>query len=336
MNEKNKKLWLELYSIADKILKLEPCQKLTDNNLLMYISNKNNDVYYFATMGGLDLYKGIIVFDSKEVGRYLKFSNNDYPLRTLRNYQEGILCNFCRRDNISNENKKIIKELGLKFRGTWIAFEKFEKGYEAYSLDIEQVKIAIDAFTSYYEMVKNIIENDIKIDFEAGKTLLRIFDKENQCFIDNVTDIFFPDSEFNVIQISDYLKNQLKEIPKTELSIEYEFLNYLPIKLKELKEKDGKTKFPRMRILADRKTGYILMHDLIKDSNYKDEADYVLESLDKLIEFITKYGRPKEIYVRDEETKALLSDLESGIDIKMKLSPRLDAIDGAYDLFDLM
>lgn len=81
-------------------------------------------------MGGLNLHKGIMVFDSKEVGRYLKFSNNDYPLRTLRNYQEGILCNFCRRDNISNENKKIIKELGLKFRGTWIAFEKFEKEYK--------------------------------------------------------------------------------------------------------------------------------------------------------------------------------------------------------------
>lgn len=40
MKEKNKKLWLELYSIADKILKLEPWYKLTDNNLLMYISNK--------------------------------------------------------------------------------------------------------------------------------------------------------------------------------------------------------------------------------------------------------------------------------------------------------
>ena len=60
--------------------------------------------------------------------------------------------------------------------------------------------------------------------FNLLSILLRIFDKENQCFIDNVTDIFFPDSEFNVIQISDHLKNQLKEIPKTELSIEYEFL----------------------------------------------------------------------------------------------------------------
>lgn len=333
MKEKNKKLWLELYSIVDKILKLEPWYKLANNNLLMYASEENNDVYYFVTMGGLDLYKGIMVFDSKEIERDLEFFNNDYPLSTLRNYQEGILCNFCRRDNISNENKKIIKELGLKFRETWIAFEKFEKGYETYSLDIEQVKIAIDEFTSYYEMVKNIIENDIKIDFEAGKTLLRIFNKENQCFIDNVTDIFFPDSEFNVIQISDNLKNQLKEIPKTELSIEYEFLNYLPIKLKE---KDGKINFSRMRILADRKSGYILMHDLIKDSDYKDEADYVFESIDKLIEFITKYGRPKGIYVRDEKTKALLSDLESGIDIKIKLSPRLDAIDGAYDLFDIV
>lgn len=49
-----------------------------------------------------------------------------------------------------------------------------------------------------------------------------------------------------------------------------------------------------MRILADRKSGYILMHDLIKDSDYKDEADYVFESLHKLIEFITKYARPKK------------------------------------------
>lgn len=79
MKEKNKKLWLELYSIVDKILKLEPWYKLANNNLLMYASEENNDVYYFVTMGGLDLYKGIIVFDSKEVGRNLEFFNNDYP-----------------------------------------------------------------------------------------------------------------------------------------------------------------------------------------------------------------------------------------------------------------
>lgn len=78
------------------------------------------------------------------------------------------------------------------------------------------------------------------------------------------------------------------------------------------------------------------MHDLVKDSDYKDETDYVFESMDKLIEFITKYGRPKGICLRDEETKALLSDLEREIDIKIKLRPRLDAIDGAYDLFDIV
>ena len=56
MKEKNKKLWLQLYSIVDKILKLEPWQKLTDNYLLMYVSEINNDIFYFATMGGLDLH----------------------------------------------------------------------------------------------------------------------------------------------------------------------------------------------------------------------------------------------------------------------------------------
>lgn len=46
MKEKNKKLWLELYSIVDKILKLEPWYKLTDNNLLMYISNKKRCILF--------------------------------------------------------------------------------------------------------------------------------------------------------------------------------------------------------------------------------------------------------------------------------------------------
>lgn len=46
MKEKNKKLWLELYSIVDKILKLEPWQKITDNNLLMYISNKKRCILF--------------------------------------------------------------------------------------------------------------------------------------------------------------------------------------------------------------------------------------------------------------------------------------------------
>ena len=66
------------------------------------------------------------------------------------------------------EIKKIIKALGLKFRGTWITFENYEKGYEPSPLNIEQVKIMTKALENFYMMFKLYIENKIEVNFDIG------------------------------------------------------------------------------------------------------------------------------------------------------------------------
>ena len=51
MKLKDKELWLELYEIAEKIQKLEPWKYLWDMDLLVYLCQPLNEVFYCSVMG---------------------------------------------------------------------------------------------------------------------------------------------------------------------------------------------------------------------------------------------------------------------------------------------
>ena len=50
MKLKDKELWLELYEIAEKIQKLEPWKYLWDMDLLVYLCQPLNEIFYCSVM----------------------------------------------------------------------------------------------------------------------------------------------------------------------------------------------------------------------------------------------------------------------------------------------
>ena len=52
----------------------------------------------------------------------------------------------------------------------------------------------------------------------------------------------------------------------------------------------------------------ILIADMCDKKNYKSQKDYIYESLEKLIDYFIEYGIPKKMYVRDNQTKAIVKD----------------------------
>lgn len=76
--------------------------------------------------------------------------------------------------------------------------------------------------------------------------------------------------------------------------------------------------------------GNVISHKLIDKNDYKNESDYIIESLELLVDNFYKMGRPKRIYVRDEETKMLLKDIADKAKIKLIVKPKLKAIDEFY------
>ncbi len=336
MELKDKELWLELYEVAEKIQELEPWKYLREMDLLVYLSEPLNEVLYCSVMGHEGMYKSIAIYQEEQIHGFLELEKGQYPNQQLINYQECITCNFLSRQETLPKNREIIKELGLSFRGIWISFENFEKGYEPSPININQVKIMIEALKNFYMMFRLIIKEGAKIDFENGKTLERRYDKKKKLFFNYLVPLILPEKHFNTIETGLEFEENIMKLPQTEMELEYEFLNYVPIRIKNNKEQDGRYYYPIARFLAERKSGFAISHKLIDKNDYKSKNDYILESAGFLVDYFYKVGRPRSIYVRDEETKMYLKDILDKAKIKIVVSPKLKVIDEFYRYLERM
>ena len=334
MKLKDKEAWLELYEIAKKIQKLEPWKYLWDVDLLMYLSEEMKDIFYCSVMGRAGMHKAIAVYQGNQINGILDYVKNEYPNYMLVNYQECLMCNFISRQETLPQNREIIKELGLSFRGTWISFECFEKGYEPNPINIKQVKIMIEALKNFYMMFRAIIEQGMKVNFQAGEVLARHYDKDKKLYLNYPNQLIIPKKDYNIIAVNDEFEGDIKKLPQTEMELEYEFLNYFPIRIRENKEKDGRYYYPRVRFMADKKSGLVISNDLINKNDYKSENEYIIESVELLINYFYKFGRPKRLYVRDEESKMYLKDIAEKAQIKLVVRPKLKIIDEFYNSMD--
>ncbi len=336
MKLKDKELWLDLYEVAEKIQKLEPWRYLWDMDLLVYLCKPLNKVFYCSVMGHAGMHRAIAIYQDEQIHGLFELAKNQIPENMLINYQECITCNFISRQETLPKNREIIKELGLNFRGTWISFESFEKGYEPSPINIKQVKIMIEALKNFYMMFRAIIEQGIKVDFENGEILARHYDKEKKLFLNYPAPLMLPEKHYDTIKADDKFEKDIMKLPQTEMEIEYEFLNYVPIRIRDNKEQDGRHYYPRARFIVERKSGSVISYDLINKNNYENEKDYVIESVKFLINNFYKMGRPKSIYVRDEETKMYLKDIADKAKIKLIVKAKLKSIDEFYNSLSRM
>ena len=334
MKLKEKELWLELYELADKIQKLEPWKYLWDMDLLVYISTPSNELYYCSVMGRAGLHKAVAIYNANQIHGFMEIAENHIPEHMLLNYQECIMCNFINRQATLPKNREIIKELGLSFRGTWISFENYEKGYEPSPINISQVKTTIELLKNFYMMFKAIIEEGIMVNFEKGEALFRHYDKEIKLYLNYPAPLMLPDKSFITLTANKDFENDMMTIPQTDMELEFEFLNYFPMRIRENKEQDGRNYYPRARFIGDRNTGFIISSELLDKNEYKSENDYIMESVDVLLSKLFKLGRPKRIYVRDEESKRILEDIADKAKIKLTVRSKLKSIDEIYKKMD--
>ena len=127
------------------------------------------------------------------------------------------MCNFIGRQETLPQNREIIKELGLSFRGTWISFECFEKGYEPSPINIKQVKIMIEALKNFYMMFRAIIEQGMKVNFEAGEVLARHYDKDKKLYLNYPNQLMIPEKDYSIIAVNDEFEEDIMKLPQTEM-----------------------------------------------------------------------------------------------------------------------
>ena len=172
---------------------------------------------------------------------------------------------------------------------------------------------------------------EIQVDFENGFSFVRYYDSKQKAYVDSARLLMVPKKYYDEIEVSDELIEYMKDVPHTEMILEYDFLHYLPLRIKP-ESKDDRYYYPRARFLAEGNSGFIMMHDLVNKDEYADEKEYIVESVIKLQQYFKQYGIPKTVYVRDEESKMFLNELADKLSFTLKVSPKLKGIDRACEM----
>jgi hypothetical protein len=316
--------WNELYEVTINIKKFEPWKYLWDMDIITIILPEYEEPFYCSVMGkggqcfAIAVYKG---FES--INGFFKLADaKSIPPNQLIRYQDNLTCYFGDREELSSKELKVIKDLGLKFRGRnqWIYYRSFKPNYTPYILEQDEVIELTYVFKNLFMSLKAMIEKNLKIDFEEGNSLYRMYDKEQDLWLNFEGPMQIPNRQSMTIIIEDELLiENIKKQKYLKNAVEFDtvFINSVVED-----KKYERPIMPKMIVIADSKTGIMLHFNIMLP-----EDDEIKQILDLFIDFIINTGKPKTIYVRDEYIHDLLSDLCKKINTKIIISEELPSID---------
>lgn len=323
------KEWRALYDIAIRIKEMKPWEELWDMDLVTILLEGKEEPCICSVMGrggecyGIGAYIGI-----ESIHNFFVVANSpDVPSHQLIRYQNNIMCNFGNRDELTNKERNIIKELGLKFRGknNWIYFRVFEKGYAPYMPNRSEVLELTDILKNLY-MALGALHKGVKVDFEGGHTLMRRFDEERNLWINYEMPVFIPEVQYNIPVLQDeILIKRLKKQPQDSAILELD-IAYLNSAIKE--RGYDKPLIPRLCVLADVRSGMLLEQIMMTPDD--DEVEVIFGII---INYIMQRGKPKQIIVRDEYISSILTDLCKQVGVEMVISGEMPGIDEFVESF---
>ena len=96
--------------------------------------------------------------------------------------QKNLTCYWGNRDELTDKQRKTIKDLGYTYRGKnqWLYFMSYEPGYCPYNLDEEEV-LRMSEYLQNLELALQYYDQaNMQIDFESGNMFLLTFDEDEK------------------------------------------------------------------------------------------------------------------------------------------------------------
>lgn len=106
---------------------------MPENTTFFSILGRGNECYGVAVYEGYETFNSFLMLTMQE---RLNLSA-EYAMFNQRN----LTCYWGNREELTEKQRKIIKELGYRYRGKnqWLYFLSFEPGYYPYQLDQDEV-----------------------------------------------------------------------------------------------------------------------------------------------------------------------------------------------------
>jgi len=320
--------WKRLYELMEQVKQLAPWNYMFEDEIFGYEMPATSDLGFVSVMGNLGEHFAVAVYQGiKGLNGFLyvhEMGDEIEPESILQVPQ--LQASFEDREYLSAEERKIIKTLGLKFRGenAWPQFRGFRPNYFPWYIESDEAGMLICGLEQLLDVAPRFEKNpDILAPTELDADyLLRV--RKDGHWQDTIwkNPGAKKDKPIDVqINVDDLAK--LKRVMPGNFIIEFDLYKMdEPVQDK----KNDRPYFPFMFMLADRDSGMILAVELMKPH---PTLDAMMQQIPlKIINALTGFP-PKEILVKDQSLRFLLTPLGEQAGFKVNKVARLSSIERA-------
>lgn len=321
--------WRKLYDAAAQIKALAPWQWMTEDQIFGVEDPNTQEIGFVSVMGLLGEHLSIGVYRGvNALYRFWGLQELEDPQDVAQALMETsqFQASFEDREMVEKEDKEVIKQLGLKFRGrqAWPIFRNYTPGYVPWFLKTAE---EVEFFTCILQQTVGVstrLQTDPNLlEYEDEETfLVRVAHMENGVlhWRDEPREIV-PSKSTPVhvqleIELIDMVKRQGKPFKAVEVDC---FMMLTPVY-------EGERPFyPYCLLVAEPRSGFILgVETLFANPTLEDMWGGIPQAV--LVCLARAAILPKEIKVRSHLMEGLLGVLNKAFNSKIKRVRRLPAV----------
>lgn len=334
LETKNKQVWLSLYAASEKLKQLAPW-KWMDDEQIFAIEPLGDETAYCCIMGALGELLGINVYLGTEGldGYYdnITIAMGGGDAKEILFTQKCLQATFENRENLSPDDLRQIKELGLKYRGKqqWPVFRECSPGWYPWYLTEKQAVYLTKILEQVIEVAERVKKNPAMLahpDREEEEVYFSRKEKRlnNKSVWEDGWLFIEPDEEspetgpLNDPDLQNAVK-QINEYPTARYKLNC-FI--MPMYSAVMDEETDRPFFPLCILWVAHDSKMILDFQLCKLQDIKQTI------ASSLLEEVKKHkARPSHILVPDEETfHSIIETFTDKVEIPVSVSTQLQAV----------
>jgi hypothetical protein len=322
--------WRQLYLAAMDFKKLAPWQWMSDEELFGVQNPTTGEIGYCCIMGMLGEVLALAVYQGSEgLQTYLDILSGDNLFEEIFSSQKCLMASFENRQDLGPADLKLIKELGLKFRGanSWPLLRNHRPGYFPWYITLEEAEFLTLALQQSLVVANRVLRNKKTLKPpKPGEYLVRMPEGAGAelTWKDAWVRPDFAKPPFVVPQPDvDTLLNLKKHLITSGDTWEMDYFR-VPMPIKE--KRNQRPYYPWGLLAVDQFSGLALVCHLAAEETYKTEFQ---QAVVKVLQQTNKI--PKRILVGRPELFKLLEPVKSVLNFKMKIANRLKILDQARE-----
>jgi hypothetical protein len=269
-------------------------------------------------MGRLKEHFALAVYpDAEGLDGYFKMRSANDSQSALETFhlQKCLIASFEDRESLTDEDLKVIKTLGLKFRGSksWPLFRNYLPGYYPWHINSEEAKYLTLALRQAIDVSLRFRDNPKMLTSpKDNQYLVRVPGKEKEGFAWRDEWVLTPKpkkKKFIPEPVDVKRLEKIRKMISNRRGIWEIDLSYAPV---PVRERDERPYYPHVFLWVEHNSCMILNVHITGASEYGSEF---VEQFFKLAEGIKSL--PAEILVKKEEAFNLLEPVAFGLGIKL-------------------